>query len=246
MFSNPSKPPSANQTEAQRLRRRQAAELLLAVVGQQLTPRQGLSRWPAMPSHDALPDESLKAAYNALWHVEADEEAQQREMFYLDAQLELLRQMARYLAEGLDLPAFVLQAYRNKPDVVFFDDRAVIQKPLFQLKRWLMAACQIVLKARQSLGDPRVPLPTLPQPPARPAQPQRTPFQQHFLHWVSVKANEPSVPLPAIQQPIQSVQQIYGRPASPARLPQNPSTAISQFAPRRNTGKPPSSRQPQP
>ena len=36
----------------------------------------------------------MAVAYQALWHFEADEDKQRAEVFYMDAQLELMRQMA--------------------------------------------------------------------------------------------------------------------------------------------------------
>jgi hypothetical protein len=62
----------------------------------------------------------LSCAYQALWHFEADEDKQQTELFYMDAQLELLRQMAGFLKEGQELPLYILRMYSPQQAVRFF------------------------------------------------------------------------------------------------------------------------------
>ena len=90
----------ANASNAQILitqRRQSAARLLEAVLEERMEARVAINSWPEplrqLPV-DKQPDPSLEAAYQALWYFEADEERHHTEMFYLDAQLELLRQMA--------------------------------------------------------------------------------------------------------------------------------------------------------
>lgn len=99
--------------------RKRAAQLLDAVLDERLVPQLAINRWPEAQEQ---PDPSLSIAYQALWHFEADEDKQQGELFYLDAQLELLQQMARYLAQGQPLPAYMLKQYSNEHQVRFLDD----------------------------------------------------------------------------------------------------------------------------
>jgi hypothetical protein len=89
-------------------RRMKAGQLLEAVIDETLEPRMAINRWPE--SSD-FPDASLDCAYLALWHFEADEFQQQTELFYMDAQLELLRQIAEHLKAGRDLPPHILRTY---------------------------------------------------------------------------------------------------------------------------------------
>jgi len=84
-------------------RRAKAAQLLQAVIDETLEPRMAINRWPE--SHDSQ-DPSLDCAYLALWHFEADEVQQKTELFYMDAQLELLQQIAHCLTAGQNLPYF--------------------------------------------------------------------------------------------------------------------------------------------
>lgn len=71
-----------------------------------------LNRWPlAVGKSLADEDASLLAAYQILWHFEADETEQQTQPFYLDAQLQLLSQVAQCLAQGQELPVYILKSY---------------------------------------------------------------------------------------------------------------------------------------
>jgi hypothetical protein len=91
-------------------RRRQAGKLLNAVFDETLTPRQAINQWPCLPGN-AEPDPSLAAAFQSLWHFEADETQQQTTVFYLDVQLDVLLTMARLLSQGLPLPEELLAYY---------------------------------------------------------------------------------------------------------------------------------------
>lgn len=121
------------QQDPQQLARRQyAAQLLEAVIDERMEPRLAINRWPEPVE---LPDPSLDAAWQALWHFEADEDKQQTEMFYLDAQLELLRQMALHLKAGRDLPAYFLRTYPEEHQVQFFYDISPVEDSLNTAKR---------------------------------------------------------------------------------------------------------------
>jgi hypothetical protein len=88
--------------------RQQAALLLEQVTDEQISPRIALNNWPFHPKWQ---DPTLEIAYQALWHFEADEEKQKTELFYMDMQLELLRQMGRILAKGQALPDHLVRYY---------------------------------------------------------------------------------------------------------------------------------------
>ncbi|MDX2085576.1 MAG: hypothetical protein SFZ03_09325 [Candidatus Melainabacteria bacterium] len=103
--------------------RRQAGVLLDAVHDELLTPRQALNRWPMGPE-TSVADPSLDAAYQLLWHLEADETNQQQDAFYLDAQLTLLKQVADCLMQGQALPKHILALYTAGSPVRFYYDRS--------------------------------------------------------------------------------------------------------------------------
>jgi hypothetical protein len=92
--------------------RAHAALLLLAVLDETITPSQAILQWPNhIPGQVVLTDPSLEAAYQALWHFECDETWQQTDVFYLDAQLMLLKTMATQLAANQDFPKQLCQQY---------------------------------------------------------------------------------------------------------------------------------------
>lgn len=105
------------QAQGKQARRLRAAQLIEAVLDEQIEPRIAINRWP---ESDELADPSLDCAYQALWHFEADGDKQQSELFYMDAQLELLRQIATSLAQGQDLPPYILRMYHQQTPVRFF------------------------------------------------------------------------------------------------------------------------------
>lgn len=98
-------------------RRQRAAQLLEAVIDEAIEPRIAINRWPESPD---VPDPSVDCAYLALWHFEADETQQKTEVFYMDAQLELLRQVTSHLKMGRDLPPHILRTYIPAPPVRFY------------------------------------------------------------------------------------------------------------------------------
>lgn len=109
---------SSPELEAQVLRNRlSAGNLLDAVLDERMEARQAIVRWPEAGE---CPDSSLEVAYQALWHFESDEDRQRGELFYMDAQFELLSQMARYLQAGKPLPPYMLKAYSPDYRVRFF------------------------------------------------------------------------------------------------------------------------------
>jgi hypothetical protein len=160
-MNNTHPPQPAHRFAAQR---QQAAQLIEAVLDEALAPRLALNRWPPLPPGE--PDPSLLSAYQALWHFEADETQQQSEVFYLDAQLELLKQMAHYLARGADLPAYLQRAYPADHTVVFYRDKRVLPETCrlavqaWQRWRQLMhqaLSCLPSRPARRSSGGPATP-----------------------------------------------------------------------------------------
>lgn len=104
-------------------RRLKAAKLLEAVIDESIEPRMAINRWPQGLE---MTDPSLECAYIALWHFEADEVPQKTELFYLDAQLELLRQIANHLKANQNLPPHILRTYLPISPVRFYTARSVL------------------------------------------------------------------------------------------------------------------------
>lgn len=116
------------------LARQHAAHLLEAVADERLSASFAINRWPELSVQS---DPSLNAAFQALWHFEADEEQQQHELFYMDAQLALLRQMAATLRTGQALAPHFLNAYSPEHTVRFFYNRTPWQDSQQRLTGWL-------------------------------------------------------------------------------------------------------------
>ncbi|HEY9746057.1 MAG TPA: hypothetical protein V6C99_07555 [Oculatellaceae cyanobacterium] len=137
--------------------RKQVAELFEAVLDERITAQVAINRWPVP---DTCLDPSLTCAFWVLWHFEADEVQQQSELYYLDAQLELLRQIAFFFNRGQDLPPYILAAYSGQPPVRFYTARtpwqAYGQNLLLLLKRFLQLwrqAVQCVPGFCQKMGN---------------------------------------------------------------------------------------------
>jgi hypothetical protein len=117
-------------------RRQRAAQLLEAVIEERVEPRIAINRWPE-PVIES--DPSINCAYQALWHFEADEEKQKRELFYMDAQWELLRQMSRCLKNGEDIPTHILALYPAQKQVRFFQSQSMWADGLKTVRHWWKA-----------------------------------------------------------------------------------------------------------
>lgn len=139
--------PATDDEEALQAHRKQAAWLLEAVMDERMEARLAINSWPerVMGSDDGIDqyDPSLAAAYQALWYFESDEERQANELFYLDAQLELLRQMAAFLKQGKELPAYMIRHYCPEQALQFYYSRNFWQWLCYQAKHhkteWLQA-----------------------------------------------------------------------------------------------------------
>jgi hypothetical protein len=105
--------------------RRHVAQLFSSILDEVLTPRQALNGWPENKS--TLTDPSLQAARDFLWHLEADEDLQRREVFYMDVQWQTLAYMAKVMASGAPLPGHLTAMYRTPWQLAYYTDSAFIR-----------------------------------------------------------------------------------------------------------------------
>lgn len=96
--------------------RQRAALLLRHVLDTPEEANVALTYWPQLLPHLGQ-DASLDVAYQMLWHFECDtgnnrEGLRYSEPFYVDMQLELLKQASTYLARGEALPYDILSNYQ--------------------------------------------------------------------------------------------------------------------------------------
>lgn len=154
--------------------RQQAGRLIEAVLDEELTARRALNRWP--PGLAGCQDASLDSAYQALWHFESDETQQQTQVYYLDAQIELLKQMSRYLSQGKTLPSYLITPYPEEHRVRFYQDKrvfpAMLQWVYLALKQFKILASEAIGLAsfaieqrREKISSKKAPSQTIPQPP---------------------------------------------------------------------------------
>jgi hypothetical protein len=132
-------------------RRQRAAQLLEAVIEERVEPRIAINRWPE-PIIE--PDASVNCAYQALWHFEADEEKQKTELFYMDAQWELLRQMSHCLKKGEDIPHHILALYSPQNQVRFFKTQSMWADGQQTVRHWWQAIHSIWRQALTLCFDP--------------------------------------------------------------------------------------------
>ena len=104
--------------------RQRAAFLLNNLLEEALTPQQVINRWPTMYPSD---DSSLNAAYQMIWHLEADEELQAQEPLYLDTQLATLELAYQALGRNESLPDAILVAYPPRPSGQFYAEKSLIE-----------------------------------------------------------------------------------------------------------------------
>lgn len=132
--------------------RKEAATLIEAVLDEILSPTQALVKWPVkIHSHnhkrtaylDINDDPSLQAAYQILWHFEADEAQQRQEVFYLDTQLALLGQVSELLAKGEELPLYMLELYTTEHEAHFYSGFSFEQF----IGQFLLKPVQSIIKA---------------------------------------------------------------------------------------------------
>jgi hypothetical protein len=116
---------------ARQARRKAAAYLLEHVVTEKMEPRLAINRWPVTETLDDTEDLSVTVAMQALWHFEADEDRHKQEIFYLDAQLDLLSQMATLLKQDRDLPPYMLTIYPIDHRPNFYRAHTLKDKRLF-------------------------------------------------------------------------------------------------------------------
>ncbi len=90
--------------------RKQASILVEAVLDEEISARAALNSWPREGNEDA----SVGCAYTMLWYFEADEDRHHLEVYYLDAQIQLFREVINYLKQGQSLPDALIQEYKDK------------------------------------------------------------------------------------------------------------------------------------
>ena len=106
--------------------------LIIAVLTDKIIVREAIKLFP----HD-VKDSSIKSAYHALIHREADEDLRRRDLMYKDEQDSYLEQVARTLQKGNELPKNIIKNY-NK----YYRDIEINHTPF--MKRFLKKLCKFM------------------------------------------------------------------------------------------------------
>lgn len=88
--------------------RKLVSRLIYRVLAENLNVREAVLNFPK----DAN-DESLKTAYHALIHMEADEDFRRRDLLFKEEQDDYLEFIAQTLEKGEDLPQNIINSYRK-------------------------------------------------------------------------------------------------------------------------------------
>jgi hypothetical protein len=128
--------------------RMKAGQLLDQVLDEVITPRKALNQWP---TGIGLDDPSLASAYQALWHFESDEEQQKSIVYYLDAQIELLKQMSRMLMQGKALPLYMERPYPRSMRVRYYQSDFDYGLVWVKLKKFFQSTGLLIGKGLEEL-----------------------------------------------------------------------------------------------
>ncbi|MBQ3310646.1 hypothetical protein IJG72_01070 [bacterium] len=88
--------------------RKYVGDLIINVLTDRIVVREAIKLFP----HD-IKDESIKSAYHALIHREADEDLRYRDLLYKDEQDNYLEGLARILQKGQELPKNIIKNYNK-------------------------------------------------------------------------------------------------------------------------------------
>lgn len=112
--------------------KKKVAKLIFAVLTDKICVREALKLFP-----QKYKDRSIKAAYHALIHREADEDLRYSDILYKDEQDAYLELIANTLDEGKDLPKNIIKNYNKyyKDLLVYHSD--FVKKVVIKLCNFL-------------------------------------------------------------------------------------------------------------
>lgn len=113
--------------------RKYIGDLIIAVLTDRIIVREALKKFPKNSDSDA----SVRCAYHALIHREADEDLRRADLMYRDEQDSYLEQVARILQRGEQLPKNIIKNY-NK----YYRDIKINHSAEFQ--KWIKKICKFL------------------------------------------------------------------------------------------------------
>ena len=112
--------------------RKYIGDLIIAVLTDRIIVREALKKFPK-----DVKDASIKSAYHALIHREADEDFRRRDLLDRDEQDSYLEQIARTLQRGSELPKNIIKNY-NK----YYREIEINRSSTFKL--WVNRICKFL------------------------------------------------------------------------------------------------------
>ena len=112
--------------------RKYIGRLIINVLTDRIIVREALKLFPKDVS-----DASIKCAYHALVHREADEDLRRRDSMYRDEQDHYLEQVAQTLQQGLELPKNIIKNYNT-----YYRDIKINRSNEFKI--WLKRICKFL------------------------------------------------------------------------------------------------------
>lgn len=112
--------------------RRYVGNLIINVLTDRIIVREALKLFPR-----DVKDASIKCAYHALVHREADEDIRRRDLLYKDEQDSYLEQVAQTLKQGLELPKNIIKNYNT-----YYRDIEINHSNEFKI--WLKRICKFL------------------------------------------------------------------------------------------------------
>ena len=112
--------------------RKYIGNLIISVLTDRIIVREALKLFP-----NDVKDASIKSAYHALVHREADEDFRRRDLLYRDEQDSYLEQLARILQQGRELPKNIIKNYNQ-----YYRDIQINHSNEFKI--WIKRLCKFL------------------------------------------------------------------------------------------------------
>lgn len=112
--------------------RKYIGNLIIAVLTDKIIVREAIKKFPKN-----VKDSSIKCAYHALIHREADEDLRRTDLLYRDEQDSYLEQVARILQQGEQLPKNIIKNYNH-----YY--REIEINHSIEFKTWLKRICKFL------------------------------------------------------------------------------------------------------
>ncbi|MBR1681057.1 hypothetical protein IJ707_04620 [bacterium] len=112
--------------------RKYIGKLIIAVLTDKIIVREAIKKFPKN-----VKDASVKSAYHALIHREADEDYRKSDLMYRDEQDSYLEQIAMILQRGEQLPKNIIKNYNQ-----YYRDIKINHSVEF--KKWIKRICEFL------------------------------------------------------------------------------------------------------